>query len=117
MLTTKAHGFPRPNCLANGVIDIDYGVCRGVAHEDTIRGIRGGCELGEDFFDDVGVFEAGEFFVETLVFDGEVGVVEAEEVEHGGVEIVDGDDIFDGVVSEFVGGSVGDAAFVVPLRL
>src|SRR5439155_23101796 len=36
-------------------------------------------------------------------------VVDAEQMEHGGVQVVDGDDVFDGVVAELVGGAVGDA--------
>ena len=43
--------------------------------------------------------------------DGEVFVVEAEEVEHGGVEVVERVDVFDGLESEFVGGAMADAGF------
>lgn len=41
---------------------------------------------------------------------GETGVVDAEKVQHGGVEIVHRNGIFDSVVAEFVSGAVGDAA-------
>ncbi len=42
---------------------------------------------------------------------GELFVVEAEAVEHGGVEVVDVDAVFDGLESEVVGGAVDVAAF------
>ena len=41
---------------------------------------------------------------------GESFVVDAEEVQHRGVEVMDMDDVFYGVVSEVVGGAVSDAA-------
>ena len=37
-------------------------------------------------------------------------MLDAELMEHGGMEIVDGGDIFDGGVAEFVGGAVDHAA-------
>ncbi len=49
------------------------------------------------------VFHAGEAGVEALEFVGELGEIDAEEVEHGGMEVVDGGAIFNGVVAEFVG--------------
>jgi hypothetical protein len=42
---------------------------------------------------------------------GEFGVIEAEEMENGSVEVVDVDFVFDGVEAEFVGFPVVDAAF------
>ena len=41
----------------------------------------------------------------------EAFVVEAEEVEDGGVEVVDGDGVFFGFEAEVVGGAVGVAFF------
>ena len=43
--------------------------------------------------------------------DAEVFVVEAEEVEQGGVEVVEGVNVFHGLESEFVGGAMADAGF------
>ena len=43
--------------------------------------------------------------------EGGAGVVDAEEVEHGCVEIVDFDFVLDGLVSPVVGGAVGEARF------
>ena len=40
----------------------------------------------------------------------EAFVVEPEEVEHGGVEVVNVHDVFDGAEAEFIGGTVGVAA-------
>src|SRR5262245_64905014 len=42
---------------------------------------------------------------------GEPQVVEAQEVQNGGVQVVDADAIFDGAVADLVGGAVMDAAF------
>jgi hypothetical protein len=50
---------------------------------------------GEDAFDGFAGVDPGEACVEALEFDGEAGVVDACEVEHGGVEVVHGDDIED----------------------
>ncbi len=75
-------------------------------HRDSV-----GCGdwLGEDTVDDVGGFDAGEFHIESLVSVGEALVIDTEEVEHGGVEVTDVDDIVDRVVAEFVGCAVGGA--------
>src|SRR5262245_48152898 len=48
--------------------------------------------------------------VAAAVAEGELLVVEADEVEDGGVEVVDVDAVFDGLVAEFVGGAVDVAA-------
>ncbi|MFM1944913.1 MAG: hypothetical protein RI897_3895 [Verrucomicrobiota bacterium] len=64
---------------------------------------------GEDIVDDAGGFDAGEFHIEALVSVGEALVIDTEEVEHGGVEVTDVDDIFDGVIAEFIGSAVGGA--------
>ena len=37
-------------------------------------------------------------------------VIDAQQVQHRGVQVVDVDDVLDGVVAELVGGAVGDAA-------
>ena len=60
----------------------------------------------EDFAVDVGEAE-----VAAAPAEGEALVVDAELVEDGGPEVVDGGDVGEGAVAEFVGGTVGDAAF------
>ena len=49
--------------------------------------------------------------VAALEFEGEASVVDAEEVEDGGVEVGPGDTIFDGFPADFVGGAKGYARF------
>lgn len=46
-----------------------------------------------------------------VVVEAELFVVDTEEVEDGGVEVVDGGDVFDGFVAEFVGGAVAEGGF------
>ena len=55
--------------------------------------------------------DIGEAEVSAGVAVGELFVVEAHEVENGGVEVVDVDFVFDGGKAEFVGGAVGETAF------
>src|SRR5713101_2570278 len=52
----------------------------------------------------------GETEVPALELVGEPLVVDAQQVEHGGVQVVHRDDILDGVVAEVVGAAVRDAA-------
>ena len=47
--------------------------------------------------------------VEALELDREPLVVDAEQVQHRGVQVVDGDDVLDGGVAEVVGRAVADA--------
>jgi hypothetical protein len=42
---------------------------------------------------------------------GEAGVIEAEQVQEGGMEVVDVDRFFDGAVAELIGGAISHAAF------
>ena len=63
--------------------------------------------LREHVFDHVAV-DVGEAALEAVVVVGEAFVIEAQEVEHGCVEIVDGRDIDRGFVAEFVGGAVAE---------
>ena len=55
--------------------------------------------------------DSGETDVEPLEFHGEALVIDAEQVEHGGVKIVDTDRVFFGGVAKLVGGAVSDAGF------
>ena len=57
--------------------------------------------------DDVAV-DVGQAEVAAVVAVGEPFVIETQEVEDGGVEIVMRDAVLDGVHAEFVGGAVGD---------
>ena len=66
--------------------------------------------LGENLTDDVAV-DVSQAVVAALVFEGEAGVVDAEEVEDRGVEIVDVDGVGGDVVGEVVGLAEGEAGF------
>ena len=55
--------------------------------------------------------DVGQAEVATGVAIGQPGMVEAEQVQDGGVEVVDVDGAFDGAVAELVGGTVDVAAF------
>lgn len=69
---------------------------------------------GDQFADDTGRFDAGEFLVEALIFVEEAVVVEAEELQNGGVEVADVDRVFDDVVAEIVGFAVDGSPFGAP---
>ncbi len=60
--------------------------------------------------DDVAV-DIGEAEVTSGVAEGEAFVVEAEEVEDGGVEVMDVDGVNGGLEAEVIGGAVDGAAF------
>ena len=55
--------------------------------------------------------DVGQSTLGAVVVEGQLLVVEAEQVQDGGVEIVDGGDVFDGLVAEVVGGAVGEWGF------
>src|SRR5687768_10192718 len=65
---------------------------------------------GHDFFNDFAV-NVGEAEVAARVTVGETLVIEAEQMENGGVEIVDVNRIFDCFEAEFVGGPVDCSPF------
>ena len=52
--------------------------------------------------------DIGEPPLEAVVEDAEVFVVKAEEVEHGGMEVVERVGVLNGVESEFIGGAMAD---------
>jgi hypothetical protein len=54
--------------------------------------------------------DVGEAAVDAVVVPGELFVVEAEEVEHGGPIVMDGGDIADGAAAKVIGSAVGGAA-------
>ena len=62
----------------------------------------------EDFIDHMPV-HVGKPTLEAVMEDGEAFVIQPQEVEHGGVEVVERVDIFDGLESEFIGGAMADA--------
>ena len=66
--------------------------------------------LCQHFIDDMPV-HIGEPPLKAVMKDAEVFMVKAEEVEHGGVEVVERVDVFNGLGSEFVGGAMGYAGF------
>ena len=53
--------------------------------------------------------DVGKAAADTVVIVGELFVIEAEQVERGGVEIIDGDRGFGRLIAEIVGGAVGRA--------
>ena len=66
--------------------------------------------LGHDVFDHFAI-DIGQPEVATSVSVGQTFVVDAEEVEDGGVEIVEVDFALDSTIAVFVGRSTGDATF------
>ena len=68
----------------------------------------GGC-LGEELLDHVRRLDAGQPLVEPLVAEREALVVEAQQVQHRGVEVADVDRVLDDVVGEIVGLAVDRA--------
>ena len=63
----------------------------------------------QQLLDHVGRLDAGQPLVEALVAVGEPLVVEAQQVQHGGVEVADVDGVLDDVVGELVGLAVDRA--------
>ena len=61
---------------------------------------------GENLLHHPGRLDAGQPHVEALVLDREPVVVDAEQVQHRGVQVVDVDDVLDRVVAELVGRAV-----------
>lgn len=55
-------------------------------------------------------FHPGEAHIEPLELVGELLVINAEEMQHGGVEVVNGDNILDRIVAKVIGGSVSHPA-------
>jgi len=85
-----------------------------VQSQATVRKMfAGSCRLilGEDVVDDLGATfgDIGEALVGTLEGVGEAGVIEAEQVEDGGVEIVDMYGVGFHAFAEGVGGAVDGA--------
>lgn len=80
-------------------------------YQPSLRGFLAARDFsGEDAFDDFPV-DVGEAEVATTVSVGEFFVIEAHEVEHGGVEVVDVDFVFNGGKAEVVGCSVHVTTF------
>src|SRR5688500_1879170 len=66
--------------------------------------------LDEEVADDFAV-NVGKAVVAAAVAVGEAGVIHAEEMENGGVEVVHVDAVFGDGGADFVGAAVGEAAF------
>lgn len=64
--------------------------------------------LGEDFVEDAGWFDTSEALIEALESVGEAFVIDADEMEGGGVEVANLDGMIDGVVAKVVGATEGD---------
>src|SRR5262249_11154702 len=65
--------------------------------------------LGQHLLDDLSR-HVGQPFVPAVVQEGQLFVIEADQVQERGVEVVDRDAIFDGAETELVGGANGLAA-------
>ncbi len=84
---------------------------------DFFNGLSGVCRQSisailsrKNVFDDV-AFHIGEPHVAAGIPAGQLLVVQAQQVQNGGVPVVDVDSTFDGFIAVFIGGSVGEAAF------
>ena len=73
-------------------------------------------DLRDQFFDDLGLLHAGQLLIQPLVAVGELGVVDAQELQHGGVEVADVDGVFDDVVREVIGLAVDGATLLHLVR-
>src|SRR5262249_21219577 len=70
---------------------------------------------GQDSVDDVAA-DIGKLEVAALKAKCQSLVVDAEQVQHGGMEVMHGDHVLDGVVAQLVGRSVADAALDAAAR-
>ena len=75
-----------------------------------LSGHDGSWPSADDLVDDVSS-DVGQSEVATGIAVGELLVVETQEVEDGGVEVVDSNPTFDGLEAELVGGSVDESSF------
>src|SRR5262245_22224869 len=76
------------------------------ARDYMVPNVNGSSQYAPDYF----AVHVGEAHVAAAEAQGEAGVVHAEEVQHGGVQIVDLDFLVDDVVAVVVGGAVDGAA-------
>ena len=60
--------------------------------------------------------DVGEAVVAALVTESQLFVIDAKEVEAGGMEVVDVDQVLGDTEAEFVGGAVSEAAFHTTAR-
>ena len=70
---------------------------------------------GEHFFDDVPA-DVGQTVIAALEAERQLEMVQAKQMQQCGLQIVDVDDVFDGVVAKFVGRSDGLPAFYAASR-
>src|SRR5262249_29770364 len=68
-----------------------------------------GWRLRQQFLNHLGWFDTGQLGVEAVGFEGQAFVVEAEQVQHGGVEVANVDRVFRDVVREVAGLAVNRA--------
>src|SRR4051794_11118395 len=65
---------------------------------------------------DFGLFDASKPEVEAGMAVGQFAMIEPHQLQHGGMEVVDMDPVFDGLVAELVGRAIGEAAFHAAAR-
>src|SRR5437879_5709283 len=80
-----------------------------MTNDPAVAGTSEPPESSHDAFHDI-AGDAGEPDVEALEFGVEAFVVDAQQREHGRVEVVDADDALDGAVPELIRGAEGGAA-------
>src|SRR5688572_7379294 len=96
-----------PACLSTTALS-------GWSRATTWRAMSGSCSgeacacSNQDFAHHPRFFDAGQLEIEPLVLVGEPLVVDAELVEHRGVQVADVDGVFDRVVAHVIGRAVGD---------
>ena len=91
---------------------VEFAICNGGRHRRNSSPIVSTSVRDDSSDDGVKDFTAdvGETEISPAVAVGQFGVVDAHQIENGGVDVVHVDRLFDGLEAEVVGGSVGDAA-------
>lgn len=92
-----------------GILPLQVGHQAECGDEDAFHGSCKVKASTDEIFNDTMPFETGEALLKAVVIEGELLVVNAEQVKRGGVEFVAVGDVFDGFEAEFVGAAVAAA--------
>ena len=76
---------------------------------DFDRWLRGG-RLSDQLFDYVGTFDSSQPEVEALESKSKSLMVDSQQMQHGGVHVVGGHNILDGVIAQFIRRSMSDTS-------
>ena len=60
------------------------------------------------------IFDTRQSHIEALMFDSESLVINAQQVQHGRVQIANVNNVFHGIVSQFIGGAPGCSPLTPP---